>query len=207
MKKRMKLIVLLVALLTIGGISAYFVDKDTIQNTFTVGSVDIFLDEPNWEEEDKVFPNQTLPKDPQVTNIGDNDAYIFVEVEVPYATVRTESTNGIVSPSKEQELFTYDVNEGWVEISSTKDEEKGVVMHLYAYAKDYSMIALKPDITTQTVFDTISYINVIDGEANLENSVQNVVVTAKAIQTNGLDGATTPQQIYKVLNEQRNANN
>ena len=315
MKKRMKLIVLLVALLTIGGISAYFVDKDTIQNTFTVGSVDIFLDEPNWEEEDKVFPNQTLPKDPQVTNVGDNDAYIFVEVEVPYATVRTESTNGIVSPAKEQELFTYDVNEGWVEIISTKDEEKGVVTHVYAYmrkqlkgvelnkynfyyGKEYrgiildtdleqsysfnsdgsgtyrlydvwdentntginvlleetnfpagtfsyengkivnmttdeqvfilntpnemiglqdviyslvvessavyeeKVIALKPDATTKTVFDTITFINVIDGEANLENSIQKVVVTAKAIQTNDLDGATTPEEIYKVLNDQ-----
>ena len=43
------LVVALVAVFAIGGSLAYFTDEDTKDNTFTVGNVDIVLDEPNWD--------------------------------------------------------------------------------------------------------------------------------------------------------------
>ena len=52
MKKKIVTVCLAAALMVtalIGGSLAYFTDEDTKDNTFTVGNVDIVLDEPNWD--------------------------------------------------------------------------------------------------------------------------------------------------------------
>lgn len=76
----------MVAVLGIGGTLAYFTDKDEEINTFTVGNVDIDLDEPNWDEDGSgdapdVYPGEPLAKDPTVTNVGKNPCFVRVKVE------------------------------------------------------------------------------------------------------------------------------
>ena len=85
----------LVTVLFAGSVSAYFTDQDEKVNTFTVGKVTIELEEPKWEkkpddngnkitdEAERMTPNQTIIKDPQVKNTGNNDAFIYMTVEVP----------------------------------------------------------------------------------------------------------------------------
>ena len=70
----------LVTVLFAGSVSAYFTDQDEKVNTFTVGKVTIELEEPKWEkkpddngnkipdEAERMKPNQTIIKDPQVKN-------------------------------------------------------------------------------------------------------------------------------------------
>ena len=101
MKKKIISLCLVVALgatAVIGGTLAYFTDKDEATNTFTVGNVDIVLDEAEVERvEDKwvpgnervqeneykdIFPGATLPKDPTVHNEGSYGAYVRVKVTV-----------------------------------------------------------------------------------------------------------------------------
>ena len=86
---------LLAALTAIGGVAAYFTDTDTSVTTFTVGKIEIDLQEPAWEaksdtdangipdEAERMEPAQTIAKDPFVENIGTNEAYIFITVETP----------------------------------------------------------------------------------------------------------------------------
>ena len=64
-KRKGLLAVLLVMLVTVAGISAYFTDSDTATNTFTVGKIDVELQEPNWNEDngENVLPNETVAKD------------------------------------------------------------------------------------------------------------------------------------------------
>ena len=75
----------MVAVLGIGGTLAYFTDDEHAKNTFTVGNVDIDLDEPKWEETGKVeaedvYPGEALAKDPTITNVGANPCFVRVAV-------------------------------------------------------------------------------------------------------------------------------
>lgn len=81
MKKKLFALVMCVAMLSvavIGGTMAYFTDTDAKTNTFTMGKVDITLEEPSYEtsEDDgslKVFPGQTYDKDPTITVAEDSE--------------------------------------------------------------------------------------------------------------------------------------
>lgn len=89
MKKKLTavaLIVCMLAIMLVGASLAYFTDTETADNTFTVGSVEIELNEPAWKatgEKDapQVYPGEKLDKDPQVKNIGENPCLVRIKVE------------------------------------------------------------------------------------------------------------------------------
>ncbi len=89
MKKKI-LTICLVAVLAIlaiaGATLAYFTDNEETTNTFTLGNVDITLTESAWTEPETVLPAITYAKNPVVTNVGDNPAWIKVEVTLSDAT-------------------------------------------------------------------------------------------------------------------------
>lgn len=200
--------------LAVGGVSAFFTDTDRETNTFTVGKIAIDLLEPGWTPVVNMTPEEEMKKDPQVKNIGINDAYVFVEVKVPYAKVTTANENGTKNPKADTELFQYDVKNGWLELGTgTKNAEEGTVTHLYAYGTNESMTAVKANVTTTPVFDYIKFANVVEDEG-LEGKELNVVVDAYAIQTsnindgktgldgNNRDGKVKPSEVWAVLNAQ-----
>lgn len=109
MNKRVLLTTLCVALIAIIGVFgtvAYFTDTDDKENTFTVGNVDITLDEPKWDAAGKldapeVYPTEALAKDPTVTNVGANPCFVRIKVTgwdclAPASdiTYRTDYVNG-----------------------------------------------------------------------------------------------------------------
>lgn len=81
----------MIAALAAGGTAAYLTDFETTTNSFTVGKVDIELDEPGWkpEENTKIVPTQVIKKDPYVKNVGVNEAFVYLEVSVPVSEVIT----------------------------------------------------------------------------------------------------------------------
>lgn len=214
--KRIIVAAALIAVLAIGGISAYFTDGDTATNTFTVGSVQIDLQEPSWEPANvtKITPEQEIAKDPQVKNIGVNDAFVFLEVVVPYAKVVTAQEDGTKNTAADTELFSYTKNAGWVEVGdAAKDTGAKTFKHIYAYVGDgTNMKALAKDAITPTLFDNIKFANIVEdqaqtGGATLENQNLNVVVNAYAIQTNNINDAggtakTAPTDVWAVLSTQ-----
>lgn len=90
MKKKILAITLCVAMLAVmlvSGSLAYFTDTQAKTNTFTMGKVDIELDEPNYvpaaDGKLKVFPGQTYPKDPTITVASDSeDCYLVATVTI-----------------------------------------------------------------------------------------------------------------------------
>ncbi len=67
-----------------GATLAYLQDEtSTITNTFTIGDVEIDLDEPQWNPDDAedMVPGATVDKDPYVTNVGQTDAFIGIRVD------------------------------------------------------------------------------------------------------------------------------
>lgn len=94
--KRSIISLLLIAALIITGIFAFMTAKDSKTNVFTVGSVDIEVQEEHWDETDVdedgipdaaegVMPGDLVPKDPRIDNTGANDAYVFAVVTIPTA--------------------------------------------------------------------------------------------------------------------------
>lgn len=96
MKKAKKILALLLcaALLvgaTVAGTVAYLTDKEDVVNTFTVGNIDIKLDEADVDGNGRtevgnayhLLPNQTYTKDPTVwVKEGSEEAYIRLIVKV-----------------------------------------------------------------------------------------------------------------------------
>ena len=88
MKKKILSIALVVAMIAIiaAGSFAYFTDTtDTKKNTFTVGNVNIDLDEPAWVEnaDHTLVPGVSFAKDPTITVGRDSqDAYVFLEMKL-----------------------------------------------------------------------------------------------------------------------------
>lgn len=88
-KKKIAVIVsvaALVALAAIGATLAWFTDSKDVTNVVTMGNVEIKLEEPLFSAAHAnntiadVVPNQSIVKDPTITNTGKNDAYIRVQV-------------------------------------------------------------------------------------------------------------------------------
>ncbi|MCQ2546505.1 MAG: SipW-dependent-type signal peptide-containing protein [Clostridia bacterium] len=191
------------AIMLVGGASAYFTATDEAENTWTVGSVDIDLQEPNYDDSDteNITPNQELDKDPQVENTGTNDAFIFVKFTIPKANVSTANENGVVNESQLQELFTYSINDGWSLVTSSENSDGNT--YVYAYAAGGECTALSADDTTPVLFTDgkIKFKNIVEGQ--LGESVT-IPVYAYGIQTSDItaNDSTAPADVWTVLSNQ-----
>ena len=76
------LVVALTATLAIGGTLAYLTDRDSEANVFTVGDVNIDLNE-DFNQGSALIPGVIVEKKPTVTNLGPNEAYVWTTVAVP----------------------------------------------------------------------------------------------------------------------------
>ena len=82
----------LIVALGLGATLAYTTITDKKVNTFTVGEVDIEVDEPNYPGDDDptvsgMMPDTEVNKDPLIRNTGINDIYAFVSVDSPVENV------------------------------------------------------------------------------------------------------------------------
>lgn len=201
--KKATVIMALVGCLTIGGISAYFTDADTATNEFTFGKVSLDLMEPDWDGEEKnVTPLQEIKKNPQIQNDGSNEEYVFLTVTVPYANVVTAQLDGTKNEATDTELFSYEINSGWLYITSTKNTSDKTITHLYAYAVEDQMTALAEGKTTPALFDKVTVANIVEDQ-NLELTTQQIIVNAYGIQTNNINGGVTePASVWSVIANQ-----
>jgi len=80
------LAVLLVAAIAIGSTLAFLTDNDEVVNTFTIGDIEIELDEPDWDEPEDIFPGQAYAKNPTIEAL---EGEMFARMIVEYRDVRT----------------------------------------------------------------------------------------------------------------------
>ncbi len=104
---------MLAALLSVGGASAFLTDAGSTDNEFTVGKVDFNIYEEAWDGElpdgsvvatpadalginqaKHLSAGQVIPKNPALKNNSVNDAYVRIRVKVPAAEVVTVDTRG-----------------------------------------------------------------------------------------------------------------
>lgn len=82
-----------VAALAIGGTLAYLTDRENATNTFTVGNVDIQLNE-DFEQGSELLPGVDINKDVTITNIGSSDAWVWHTYAVPTTLINAEGNAG-----------------------------------------------------------------------------------------------------------------
>lgn len=179
MKKKIVALCLCVALLAVaiaGASLAYFTDKtDPIMNTFTVGKVDIELDETTGENY-HVVPGTEIDKDPKVTVKANSEAsYVFVKVE------KSQDFAALA------EKLTYGMAEGWTEL----DNVDGVYYRVVNKAgNDQAFPVLANDEVT--VSDKLTQAD-LAGKTSIT-----LTFTAYAIQAEGFD---TPAAAWAEVNK------
>ena len=109
MKKKILSLAMIVCMLSIaivGGTLAYFTDTDDKTNVFTVGNIEIDLEEqfPSGE----LMPDVVKEKVVTVKNIGDNDAYMWIEVWAPAALDNGDDTSPVAPGLGNSLHFNYD---------------------------------------------------------------------------------------------------
>jgi len=220
-RKRIMILAAVVLLLLIGSVSAYFTSTDEAKNTWTVGKVEIDLQEPlydenNPEESQNMAPNKVVHKDPKVENTGENDAFVFLKVSIPKANVAVASQDGSKQDSVLQELFDYGISSDWVKVEEdTSAVDKNT--YVYAYGNADECTALTKGGVTSVLFKNteaadaaepgavgkISFKNVIEGQG-LEAVTLEIPVEAYAIQTTDLtsDNVKSPSEVWNILSKQ-----
>lgn len=157
---------------TIAGTLAYLTATDSVKNTFTVGNVNITLDEAPVDEEGqettgkrvqtntyKLLPGKEYDKDPTIHVDADSeDCYVFVTVTNNISSVEAAGEDSIVAQM---------TGKGWVNIEDT---------NVYYQQQAVSGGRSVGVFDTFTVSDsaTNEQLEAIDGET--------IVVTAYAVQ-------------------------
>lgn len=218
-KKNFIIALAMMLVVLIGGVMAYFTSTDSVKNTFAVGEVKIDLAEPNWVAPTNITPNQAIIKDPQIKNIGVNDAYVFLKVTVPKATVETAAQDGTVATAAVHQLFqlnnaskkaavwseTDTINSAWVQVGERTSTDDAYV-YVFAYGSAQACTKLSKDATTAALFDSVTFINATEGQ-ELESESLDIDIEAFGIQVdningNGTNGKVTPADVWAILAKQ-----
>lgn len=171
------------------GTMAYLTSTDAVENTFTVGSVAITLDEldvkPDGTKETdarvdaneyKLMPGHEYIKDPTV-HVADNseDSWIFVKVENGIADIEAASKTSMADGAEYATIAEQMITNGWSLVLGTDN--------VYAYKE---IVSAGDDVV---VFDEF----MISGSAEADDlagyDTAKISVTAYAVQADGFDTA------------------
>lgn len=192
-----------VALITVSvlGTLAYLTSQDVVVNTFTVGKVNITLDETavntdgtpianaDRVKENKyhLVPGNTYVKDPTMTVVkGSEESYVrmlltincskeFDDIFAPEVVDLTSIFNG------------YDAN-NWIYAETTRNETANTVTYEFRY-KETVKPSVDNDIVLEPLFDSITVPGEFDSDDMASISNLKITVVGHAIQKSGFNSA------------------
>ncbi|MDD7396036.1 MAG: SipW-dependent-type signal peptide-containing protein [Eubacteriales bacterium] len=202
MKKTIAIValVVLVAVASVLGTLAYLTSTDTVKNTFTVGKVNITLDEAEVDmngvavtpakrvkkNEYKLMPGHTYTKDPMVTVLaGSEPSYIKMTVTFSKAN----ELDAIFAPTGADltSIFKGYDSANWIAKGNTKDAAANTRTYEFWYKETVG--APTADVALDALFDSITVPGEIT-QAQLETiKDMTITVTAYAIQADGFANA------------------
>lgn len=171
---------------------------DVVKNTFTIGEVEITLDEAEVDEygenpngrtdegnEYKLVPGHTYIKDPTVTvNAGSEDCYVFAKVTITdFATLQAACGDNTLLP--QDFIGGWDASV-WECTEYTLDAETGDAVCLFTYTE---VVEYNKDANTvlPALFETITLPETVTDLEGLDK-VQ-IDVVAYAVQADGFTSA------------------
>ena len=189
---------------TIMGTMAYLTSSDEVINTFTVGNVQIKLDEAKANPDGslvpkadrvkansyKLLPGHTYNKDPMVTVLkGSESAYIKMTVTF----TKANELDAIFAPNGADmtSIFVgYDSN-NWTSKGNTKDAAKNTRTYEFWYKE--AVAAPNSDVALDALFDQIVVPGTITNAQLATIEGMTITVNAYAIQA---DGFATPDAAW-----------
>lgn len=191
--------VLLVAA-TIFGTMAYLTSTDTVTNTFTVGKVNIKLDEAKANpdgslvanadrvkaNEYKLLPGHTYNKDPMVTVLGGSESS-YVKMTVTFSMA--DELDAIFAPDGADMLKIFNGYNAtnWIAKGNTKDETANTRTYEFWYKE--AVAAPNGDVALDALFDSITVPGEITGAQLASIEDMTITVNAYAIQADGFADA------------------
>lgn len=191
MKNRMKALLIAVSavLLVAVGVSltlAYFTDNEEVTNVFTVGKVDISLEEEGAEENDDgtygqtyddIVPGEVYPKAPTVTvEAGSLESYVRMIVTVKFE----KAVDAELTGEKLDKIFV-NVADKWVLNAKTVAADLTSVEYEYRYATTVAApdaaVELEP-IFTDVTFDGKTWGNELADLNNMHINVEGHAIQA-----------------------------
>lgn len=191
----------LLVCISIGATVAYLTSQDTVVNTFTVGNVQIKLDEaaanpdgtlvPNADRVKansyKLLPGHEYNKDPMVTVLsGSEECYVKMTVTF----TKANELDAIFAPNKGADLTSifkgYD-STNWIAKGNTKDTNANTRTYEFWY-KD-TVPATTADYPLDALFDQIVVPGTITNAQLATIEGMTITVNAYAIQADGFDTA------------------
>lgn len=202
MKKKIIALLLVVALtaaVAIGGTLAYLTDRDSEANVFTVGDVNIDLNE-TFNQGAALLPGVSVNKEPTITNMGPNNTYVWATVAVPanLASVIDFSGEGAGWEAWDNGTNTTINGENYVlyTILHTGALEVGGVTNAL-----FNNVALSPSVDVDPDGNWHTVVGGVATDLGWSNADGNPVihVSAYAIQT---DGFSSVSEAYAAYNTQ-----
>ena len=181
MKKKIAalcVVICLLAVAAIGGTLAYFTDNETATNVFTMGKVDIELTETEWVAPDAVYPGIAYKKNPVVKNVGDDSAWIRVDVTLSDAAAFITAA-GKYQITDLSVIFDEHDETKWTRAEIVQDAEKDTLTYSYYYND-----LLEAGESTDAIFTQVKIpgqFNNADMKAIGENFT--ITIQAHAMQT------------------------
>jgi len=199
MKKPLLICLCLVAVLAVGvvGTLAWLTDTESVKNTFTMGQVDITVDEAKVNPDgtpvagaDRVtgnsyhlIPGQTYTKDPTVTVEADSEeAYVRMLV-----TINCKSQlDAIFAPGvKLDSIFDGWDSTVWNYYGETEDTAANTVTFEFRYQN--TVAPNGADVVLEPLFESFTIPGTLDGEDLQSILGLNITVVGHAIQAAGFD--------------------
>ncbi len=198
----MALCAVVLAAVTVMGTLAYLTDSEEVVNTFTVGNVDITLDETDVDEDGKpiegadrvkeneyhLVPGGEYVKDPTVTVIkGSEEAYVRMLVTITdIADLKTVFGDDFL-PQNYVDGWDSDI---W-SCANITDNGDDTVTYEFRYHKTVDAFEAEEDIVLEALFNKIKVPGEIDGEELASIKEMQIKVIGNAIQKAGFDTADT----------------
>ena len=208
MKKKLMtvLALVLVIAMSVAGTYAYLTSQDTVTNTFTVGDVQIKLDEAKANADGtlvqgaarvqansyKLLPGHTYAKDPMVTVLeGSESSYVKMTVTFSNAAELDAifDPNGATLTS----IFNGYDSANWIYKGNTKNADNTRTYELWYKAP---VAALDEDVALDALFDSITVPGNITNEQLATIKGMTITVNAYAIQADGFANAEAAWEAF-----------
>ena len=210
MKKSIALVMMAVLLVaaSVMGTLAYLTSTATVTNTFTVGKVNITLDEAEVDmngvavtpakrvkkNEYKLMPGHTYTKDPMVTVLaGSEPSYIKMTVTFSKAN----ELDAIFAPTGADltSIFKGYDSANWIAKGNTKDAAANTRTYEFWYKETVG--APTADVALDALFDSITVPGTITNEQLATIEGMTITVNAYAIQADGFANAEAAWAAFK----------
>ena len=187
------------------GTMAYLTSTDNVENTFTVGSVAITMDETDVDNSSpdknrdqansyKLLPGHTYNKDPMVTVLNGSES-CYVKMTVTFTKAAELDTIFQPAGAPLTSIFNGYDSSNWTYKGNTEDTEKNTRTYEFWYKE--TVAAPTADVALDALFDSITVPGTINNDQLATINNMQITVNAYAIQADGFANADAAWAAYK----------